>query len=163
MRANYLIICLFTKTQRESNCWSEKRNRGEAFICLSVFSFVFCSLRALFEQTDDIIKEVLEFGGKPSILSRYAFCSLFLLFILGLSLSLFIYVSKERVMRVFYILLVSSVLDSLLFSLFFCRSFPLKSLVSKDRERKERELAATLRRRTAALKARTTLSVLSFP
>ena len=39
---------------RERAVCSEKRNRGEAFICLSVFSFLFCFLCALFEQTDII-------------------------------------------------------------------------------------------------------------
>ena len=95
-------------------------------------------------------------------MSRYAFCSLVLVYYIGsLSFSVYIYISKERESdESVVIVLVSSVLDSLLFSLFFCRcSFPLKSLVSKDQER---ELAATLGRRTATVKATTTLSFSPF-
>ena len=116
-----------------------------------------------FIRTDrHYIKENLCWGKTLDFQSRYAFCSLVLVYYIGsLSFSVYIYVSKERESdESVVIVLVSSVLDSLLFSLFFCRcSFPLKSLVSKDQER---ELAATSGRRTATVKATTTLSFSPF-
>lgn len=40
MRANYLTHISLYEDQRARDCCSEERNRGEAFVCLSVFSFV---------------------------------------------------------------------------------------------------------------------------
>ena len=165
LRANYLIpLSLSLRRPRARAIGVQKRetDTGEdrGFFCL------FCFLRSLYSnrQRDVIyIKENLCccWGKTLDFVSQgvRAFCSPSPC-ISGLSLSLFTCASQKRERECVLASRVSSVLDSLLFSLFFCRcSFPLKSLVSKDQER---ELAATLGRRTATVKATTTLSFSPF-
>ena len=101
-------------------------------------------MRCIRTDTDIInIKENLCWGKTLDFQSRGTLCVLsFLCSTSGLSLSLRMYTSQKRESDAsVVIVLVSSVLESLLLSLFFCRcSFPRKRLVSKDRER---ALAAT--------------------
>ena len=49
-RANSSYYYLSLRGPRERAVRSEKRNRGAAFICLSVFKFLFCFLRALYSN-----------------------------------------------------------------------------------------------------------------
>ena len=159
------LLSLFTRTTRASGSFGKEKQKRAAFINVFlslVFCFVFC---ALYSNRHRHYKYKREFvlGKNPRFsVSRYAFCSLVLVYHIGsLSFSAYVYVSKERESDAsVVIVLVSSVLESLLLSLFFCRcSFPRKRLVSKDRER---ALAATWGRRTATGKATTTRSFSPF-
>jgi|TARA_B110000305_G_C19392602_1_gene615734 hypothetical protein len=93
--------------------------------------------------------------GKTLDFVKVRLLSRLLLFIGSLSFSVYI-LSREKESESVIVVSVSSVLDSL--SLFVRVVLFLLKVWSKDhREERERELAATLRRRTAALKATTTL------
>ena len=152
---------LFTRTTRASGSFGKEKQKRAAFINVFlslVFCFVFC---ALYSNRDRhyIQKRAFALGKNPRFsVSRCALCSLVLVQYIGsLSFSVHVYVSKERVLLLFSF---HSVLESLSFSLCFCRcSFPLKRLVAKDRER---ALAATRGRRTATVKATTTRSFSPF-
>ena len=87
MRANYLIHISLYEDQRARDCCSEKRNRGEAFICLSVFSFV--PLRAALKVFVLLSKErICVLGKNPRFCQGALFVLLLFISIAGLSLSL---------------------------------------------------------------------------
>ena len=145
---------------------SEKRNRREAFICLSVYlvlCFVPCAL--LLEQTD--IKRVCftqrEFAsGKNPRFCKGTF-TLASVVVYWVSLFLCEYTSQKRERESVVILLVSSVLDSLLFSLFFCRSFPLKSLVEGSSRGKRERIGGNIKKKNSSIKSNNNALFLSFP
>jgi len=159
----HITISLYEDPERERFVRKRETEERLSSVFLSlVFCFVFF-VRFIRTDRDIIYKREFVLGKNPrfSVKVRFLFSCSCLVYRVSLFLCVYIRLKRERENDAsVVIVLVSSVLDSLLFSLFFCRcSFPLKSLVSKDQER---ELAATLGRRTATVKATTTLSFSPF-